>query len=70
VTRPPTSILIRCPGCGLEYPAFHRPSINRGLGEEWTDEQIESATTVSCPDCGQRVAPGALVVRGDVWELR
>jgi len=31
-----------------------RDSINLSLGEEWTDEEIEEATSVKRPECGWR----------------
>lgn len=69
MTSPPTSILVLCPGCGSKYATFYRPSINTGLGEEWSEDEIDAATTATCPKCGQNVALDALVVRGEVWEL-
>lgn len=43
-----------------------RASINLSLGEEWTDEEIEQATTIGCPACGNRFSPfGTLLVSWD-----
>jgi len=39
-----------------------RDSINLSLGVEWTDEEIEEATSVTCPACGHRVGFDALIV--------
>jgi len=67
VTSPTRRIEVECPACGTRYEDDWRPSINLGLGEEWTPEEIEEATSATCPECGRRVALDALVVDGDVW---
>ena len=54
-----------CPGCGFEYEAWHRPSINLTLGEEWTEEEIRQATTARCPACGLEVDLTTLIVGGE-----
>src|SRR5262249_53335834 len=41
---------------------YIRASINLSLGEEWTDEALERATTLLCGECGTRFGLGALVV--------
>lgn len=67
MTSPTRRIEVECPACGTRYEDDWRPSINLGLGEEWTPEEIEEATSATCPECGRRVALDALVVDGDVW---
>ena len=62
MTTPPRPIDVDCPNCGTRYSGFVRPSINRNLGEDWTTEEIEEATTTTCPTCGHRVNHGALIV--------
>ena len=62
MTSPPTPAEVACPRCGRRYVAYFRPSINLSLGEEWTDEEIEEATTATCPDCGERVGLETLTV--------
>jgi hypothetical protein len=71
MTSPPQRITVQCPLCGERYTDYYRPSINLTLGEEWTAEELDEATSASCPGCGFRVPIASLVVRGDdVWEFR
>lgn len=65
MTSPPKQITVRCPKCSETYTDWIRPSINLSLGEEWTEEEIEEATTVVCPKCSTRVDPGSLIVEMD-----
>lgn len=62
MTSPAVRVEVVCPGCGTEYEAWHRPSINLTLGEEWTEEEIREATTGRCPECGLEVELATLVV--------
>jgi hypothetical protein len=75
VTSPPEQITVRCPGCGLVYEDWRRASINLSLGEDFPDDYLDECMSATCPECGQRVDLGGLVVRGDdsgseVWEFR
>jgi hypothetical protein len=65
VTSPPQVVEVECPRCQTVYETFWRPSINLTLGEEWTAEELEEATTGLCPTCGLRVELGSLVVGAD-----
>jgi DNA-directed RNA polymerase subunit RPC12/RpoP len=70
MTSPPERLEVQCPGCGNVYETWYRRSINLTLGEEWTKEEIQAATTGSCPACGRRVNLSSLVVREDgLWTL-
>ena len=69
MTSPARAIEIECPRCELVYEAWHRRSINLGLGEEWSAERLREATTATCPSCAFLVELEALVVDGDVWRL-
>ena len=63
MTSPAQPIEVECPRCGERYTDYYRPSINLSLGETWTDEELEEATSATCPACGCRVAIGdALIV--------
>jgi hypothetical protein len=44
---------------------WYRPSIKIGLGEDWTEDEIAEATTVTCPKCGQRHDTDSLVINFD-----
>ncbi len=66
MTSPPKQITVHCPRCDERFEDSYRPSINLGLGEKWSDEEIYDATTATCPTCGF-VIPLALVVADDVW---
>jgi DNA-directed RNA polymerase subunit RPC12/RpoP len=58
-------VTVRCPACSAVFKAWHRASINLSLGEQWTDEEIEEATSAGCPTCGTRFAIGGLIVAWD-----
>jgi hypothetical protein len=52
MTSPIRRVTVRCTACRRTFRDFYRPSINLGLGESWTDEDIEQAITVRCSHCG------------------
>ena len=54
MTSPPREVEVECPRCGMWFSDWIRDSINLSLGEEWTDEEIEEATSVKRPECGWR----------------
>jgi hypothetical protein len=62
MTSPPIEVEVVCPHCGTVFRDWFRPSVNLSLGEEWTKEELEAATTVRSPECGTEVAPGSLIV--------
>lgn len=62
MTSPPIEHDVECPNCAHQFRAWLRASINLSLGEEWTDEDIERATTAVCPQCGQRSGIDVLIV--------
>lgn len=62
MTSPPQRVTVSCPKCNRVFEDWYRPSINLSLGEPWTDEDIERATTVECPHCKHRFSPGSLIV--------
>ncbi len=71
MTMPPRLITVWCPKCKAEFIDSYRPSINLSLGEEWTEEELELASSVGCPTCGLRQAVGNLIVdKGGVWIWR
>ena len=51
MTSPPEVIKVHCPECATIFTDSIRGSINLSLGEEWTDEEIDEATSVTCPNC-------------------
>jgi ssDNA-binding Zn-finger/Zn-ribbon topoisomerase 1 len=65
MTSPPREIEVECPSCGCQFEGWYRPSINLNLGEEWTEEEIERATSVECPECHQRTRVSSLIVGKD-----
>lgn len=65
MTSPARGIDVVCPRCGRPFTGYYRPSINLGLGEKWTDEEIEEATTIRCAGCDLRMAPDTLIVDQD-----
>ena len=72
MTSPPTLITVWCPNCKAEFEGYYRPSINLSLGGggEWTEEELERATSVECPTCGLRQRVGSLIVDKDgVWDI-
>jgi DNA-directed RNA polymerase subunit RPC12/RpoP len=69
MTSPPRPVKIKCPQCGKKYKAIYWPSINLTL-EDWTAEELEEATTSTCPHCKFKVRHDVLVVKkGGVWEF-
>jgi hypothetical protein len=62
VTSPPHPVEIECPNCGTRFTAYLRSSINLTLGETWTEEEIENATTSTRPTCGTRLSYEALII--------
>lgn len=70
MTMPPEQIAVRCPKCGNVYQDWWRPSINLSLGERFSDEYLEEASTSTCPACQYKVRHSVLLVREDgVWEI-
>ena len=51
MTSPIEEIEVHCPECSTIFTDTIRASINLSLGEEWTDEEIHEATSVTCPNC-------------------
>jgi hypothetical protein len=47
---------------------FYRPSINLST-EPWTDEEIHTSTTATCPECGLEVQLTALLVDGGEFRI-
>jgi len=67
MTSPPRPVLIECPGCGVLYEDWCRPSINLGL-DGFDADYIREATSGCCPACGQIVAMDSLVITADdIW---
>ncbi len=62
MTSPAEKVEVACPACGARFSTWYRPSINLGLGEEWSPEELEEATTATCPECGHREPLGSLIV--------
>lgn len=65
MTMPPEDIQVICPKCGRQYKDWWRPSINLGLGEEFSEEYLDSATSSTCPHCHFKVAHDVLIVGED-----
>ena len=69
MTSPIEIITVLCPICKEEFLDWYRPSINLSLGEEWTEEALEMASSVDCPTCGLRQQVSNLVGKKDgVWD--
>ena len=69
MSSPPREIEIVCKGCGSTFTSmFYRPSINLST-EPWTDEEIHTSTTATCPDCGLEVQLTALLVDGGEFRI-
>jgi len=49
-------------GLRSQFEAWHRPSINLTLGEEWTADEIREATSARCPECGLKVELATLIM--------
>ncbi len=62
MTSPPRRVDVECPSCGTSYSDYVRDSINLSLGETWTDEEIDEATSTTCPHCGHRLTSNALII--------
>lgn len=69
MTSPPRPVTVRCPRCSTVFETFYRASINLSLGEEWSEEEIEEASTAKCPMCATVTALDAIVVEGDAWTV-
>ena len=70
MTSPIEVISVLCPICKEEFLDWYRPSINLSLGEEWTEEALEMASSVDCPTCSLRQQVSNLVVKKDgVWDI-
>jgi len=65
MTSEPRPIDAICQKCGDLFKGWYRPSINLNLGEEWTEEDIRQANTLTCPKCGFEMHMGCLVVGKD-----
>jgi hypothetical protein len=57
------TITVTCPACGEEFATSYRPSINLGLGETWTEQELDDASSATCTRCGHRAPLGTLVIR-------
>jgi endogenous inhibitor of DNA gyrase (YacG/DUF329 family) len=55
VTMPIEEIMVECPNCGKTYNDWCRRSINFSLGETFSDEYLDEATSATCPHCGYKV---------------
>lgn len=62
MTSPPKLIKVECPGCGLLYFDWYRPSINLSL-DDFDDDYLEEASTTTCPECGVKYELGTLFAR-------
>lgn len=62
MTTPAYEVIVECRNCGIEFHDWVRNSINLSLGETWTDDDIEEAFSVTCPECGHRESTGGLIV--------
>jgi hypothetical protein len=70
VTSPPQEITVQCPQCGQIYKDWWRPSINLSLGERFSDEYLEEASTSTCPTCHYKVRHSLLVIRENgLWQI-
>ena len=69
MSSPARAIRILCRSCGETFTTFtYRPAINVTL-EDWTPEEIRTATTATCPDCGLEVQLTALLVDGGKFRV-
>ena len=62
MTTPAYEVSVECPKCGEEFRDWIRNSINLGLGESWTEEEIDEQFSVRCPQCGHREFTGGLIM--------
>ena len=65
ITAPIEEIEVQCPKCSTIYKDWIRGSINLSLGEEWTDEEIDEATSVTCPNCKYKQYGDSIIVSND-----
>ena len=71
MTSPAEQIEVLCPQCGKLYKGWYRPSINMSLGEEWSDEDLDKATSTTCPHCHFKVSHGGLIIgKNGVWHIK
>jgi predicted RNA-binding Zn-ribbon protein involved in translation (DUF1610 family) len=70
MTSPVEEIQVTCPGCGNVYRDWHRASFNFNLGEEFSEEYIDQATSATCPKCGLKVRLTALFVDGKTMTFK
>ncbi len=70
MTSPVQAIRVECPRCGVTFDDWWRPSINLGLGEQFSEDYLLQASTATCPECGHVAELDALVIDGgDVWRF-
>ena len=70
MTSLPKQVRVRCPKCDTVYEDWIRPSINLMI-EDWDEDDLEDATSVTCPHCKHRMSVEVLIVHEDgVWEFR
>ena len=65
MTSPIEEIEVHCPQCSTIFTDRIRGSINLSLGEEWTDEEIDEATSVTCPTCKYKQYGDSIIVSND-----
>ncbi len=65
MTSPIEEIEVQCPQCSGIFKDSVRWSINLSLGEEWTDEEIDEATSVTCPNCKYKQYGDSIIVSND-----
>jgi len=65
MTSPIEEIEVHCPRCSTIFTDRIRGSINLSLGEEWTDEEIDVATSVTCPHCKYKQYGDSIIVSND-----
>jgi phage FluMu protein Com len=65
MTSPSEEIEVQCPKCSTIYKDTIRASINLSLGEEWTDEEIDEATSVTCPNCKYKQYGDAIIASNE-----
>ena len=65
MTSPIEEIEVQCTKCSTIYKDWIRGSINLSLGEEWTDEEIDEATSVTCPNCKYKQYGDSIIVSNE-----
>ena len=65
MTSPIEEIEVHCPQCSTIFTDTIRGSINLSLGQEWTDEEIDEATSVTCPNCKYKQYGDSIIVSND-----